>query len=473
METKHFNHTFSSGIPLGVGDRYYGQDRARDFWHGIERAGRALYDFYGQSNILIKGGVVSQGSSVTKINVTAAVALCQYTVDIPNSFAALPPTATTATLPAVLTDMTAQTDFNLSTAGATLNGVAVNYLKLAYAETDGNTRGYAKKSGSYAYERIPGYLLTCTTVAPAANEVELARLTGDGSTTLTITRQTIPKNAETLQDKICPVGTLRSEFKYLAPSQNYPWVCLDTIATYVDVTTTVWDDEFIAYLRSLPIVMFDGTASPQPTYSVTNWAVSSNVATLTLSGGANELLVVAALSEDNTVHGSFTNWRTITTTATIGNIPAGTYGITSMNAGSRTFSFGLGAADGSGAVTATCEFYANRVAGSTTSARLFGSQGVSLMTPNDATGYHVNMLRRRSFFQGHIHTIQTNNSVAGTARYSPTGGVSQFTTGAQDPFGAQIGYEAEGANGTPRTGKETHGPSIVAHLYIFGRNYKL
>jgi hypothetical protein len=466
MVTKHFNHTFVSDIPIGVADRYYAQDFARDFWHSVERASRALYDFYGQSNILIKGGTVSQGSDVTHINVTAAVALCQYTVDIPDSFAALPPTATTATLPAVLTDMAAQTDFSLS--GATLNGSTTNYVKLAYAETNGNTRSYAKKSGTYAYERIPSFTLTCTSAAPAANEVELARLTGNGTSTLTITRQTVPKNAETLQDKICPVGTLRNEMgAYQAPSQNYPWLCLDTIGTFIDVSTTVWDDAFIAYLRAQPVIMFDGTASPQSTYAVTNWAVSSNVGTVTLSAGANEVLIINGLSEDQTIHGSFTNWRTITV-PTIGNIPAGTYAITAQNAGARTFSFSVTAADGSAAVSSTCEFYAHRIAGSTTTARLWGAPGVSIMSPNDVNGYHISSLRRRGYFQGHVMSQPTGGAFliggVGGVPSGSGGNGSASTTGSPT---------SDGINGTPLYAKTTHGPEITAHLYINGRNYKL
>lgn len=487
MVTKHFNHSWSGNYPIGVADRYYAQDMARDFWHGIERAGRALYDFYGQSNVMISGGQISQGSSVTKLNITAAVALGPYTVTIPNSFAALPPTFTTAVLPAVLIDLPAQTDFDLVTSGATLDGTTVNYLKLAYAESAGNTRNYAKKSGSYAYESIPSFVLTCTDAAPAANEVLLGRLTGDGSSVLTITYQIVPKNAQTLMDNVCPVGTLRHELTYQAPSQNYPWLCLDKIGTYIDATTTEWDVAFIDYLRAIKITLGDGTVSPQSAYNTTNWAVASSVATITFANTAAEIAILLALSEDQSVHSSFTNWRTITLPTNIGNILAGTYAITGLVPSTRTVTFAAAVADGSGAVSSTVNFYAHRIAGSTTSARLYGAQGIALHTPNDANNYMVNSLRRRGFMQGFITNLfaaedGTTSPVSITAndyikrRNAFGGGLVDYqmtATATPATVGKSSGPVSDGTNGTPRVGKETHSPLMAAHLFIYGRTYKL
>jgi len=186
---RHHNHTFSSGIPLSVGDRYYGQDRARDHWHQAYKLGQSMQALFGAAPFLIKLGPIVKGSSYHQINIDPAVAVVNYAVTIPDPTAAwaLPPTTASADVPIMVEIAAALTDFDLSTTAWTHDGAATNYLKLAYAETNGNTRSRAKKTGSYAYETIPGYVLSCSTVAPTTYEVALATIIGDDASVLTIT----------------------------------------------------------------------------------------------------------------------------------------------------------------------------------------------------------------------------------------------------------------------------------------------
>jgi microcystin-dependent protein len=187
----HHNFEYSGGIPRYVGDRYYGQDRARDFWAGFDKVGQALAALVGEGNIYLRGEDITEGSSKTEIDIPAQFALVKYGVTIPLSYATLPPTTTTKQI-RLPVETEAETDFNLTTAGATLDGVTVNFLKLAYTETDGNSRNKAKIEPpvSYPYERIPGYIITCDSTAPTANEVTIAEIVGDGSTSLAITMET-------------------------------------------------------------------------------------------------------------------------------------------------------------------------------------------------------------------------------------------------------------------------------------------
>ena len=467
MSHNHHNHDYATGLPLAVGDRYYAQDLGRDFWYLLDQAASALALSHGVATGLLSGGVAVKGGDWTHVNVTLAKAFAKYSVTIPDSFASLPPTTTTADI-TVMIAMAAQTAFSL--AGATLNGSTPNYLKLAYAETDGSTRARAKKAGSYAYERVQGYVLTCTAVPATDYECVLATIIGDGASFLTITAA-IPLTNASLQDKVCPVGTLRSELAMVQPSTNYPWLCLDTIGTYLDVTTTAWDVAFIDYLRNLMSTYGDGTVSPKSAFAVTNYAISLNVVTLTLSTGAQELAIIAALGEDQIIHGSYTGWRTVTLPVAIGPITAGTYAIKAITPGSRTLTFDFTAGDASGSAGYLCNFYAHRIAGSTTSARLWGAQGVSVMSPNDVNSYHINSLRRRGFMQGHWHSDAdyynaTSFGLAGLTMSSN----GSFT---QDNTGNIRGPSNDGVNGVPLVAKVTEGPSLTAHLYINGRNYKL
>lgn len=245
------------------------------------------------------------------------------------------------------------------------------------------------------------------------------------------------------------------------PDTYFPAFCLSDIDGYADITAAALPD-LAPYLRAIKSGYKLGMTGAKTAFDVTNWAIAANVATLTFANAAAEIAFITALGEDQSVHGSFTGWRTITLASNIGNIPAGTYAITAITPASRTLTFACVATTGSGAVTATAEFYAHRIAGDATGARLFGVQGMALHAANDANNYFIGTLRRRSYLMGHEHTIITGTS-GGTSNVnvSRTGGDGNLS-----PTDKTDGVTSDGTNGTPRWAKETHGPALAMHFYM-------
>ncbi len=90
--------------------------------------------------IRIARGIITKGAGDT-IDITPAVGYCDFDVEVPNSYAALPPTKQTKTIK-VRVESTQQT--NLVIGSATLDGATPNYVKLVYTETDGSSRDRAK-----------------------------------------------------------------------------------------------------------------------------------------------------------------------------------------------------------------------------------------------------------------------------------------------------------------------------------------
>ena len=173
-------------IPDLTNDRYYAQDRVRDYWAPIDQVSRALSAMTNGANVKLRGADITQGSSPTLMNVPAQFGVVRYQVTVPGSFAAaFPPTADTETI-FVPVETTEQLDTSL--ASATLDGSTTNYVKIAYAETDGPTRTRAKISGSYVYEKIPSFTLTIDATAPTDFELSVATFTGDGVGALSITQ---------------------------------------------------------------------------------------------------------------------------------------------------------------------------------------------------------------------------------------------------------------------------------------------
>lgn len=183
----------------------------------------------------------------------------------------------------------------------------------------------------------------------------------------------------------------------------FPALCLTDFDSYTDIAAANWPLA-IDYLRGLKLIFKDGLTGEISSPVVTNWSITSNVATLTFQNDADHIAFLAALLEDNSHHGGYSNWRTITLASAIGDITAGTYALTNVNASTRTVAFAFTAANNSGSGTFAADFYAYRIAGSATTARIFSARGLSLMGVNDANGYFVSGgLRRRGHFQGHRH----------------------------------------------------------------------
>ena len=248
-----------------------------------------------------------------------------------------------------------------------------------------------------------------------------------------------------------------------SPDDYFPAKCLTSIDTYEDISSTVFP-EAVAALRAIKTIFKDGLTGEISDPVVTGWAIASNVATLTFQNDADHIAFLAALLEDEVQHGSYTNWRTVTLASAIGSISAGTYEITNVNSSTRTITFSFTGSDGSGSVTSSATFYAYRTTSSTT-ARLFSAKGLSLMGVNDDNGYFMaGGMRRRGYFQGHRHlplspATEFFARSAGSANLPSSNATAAAVSTTGDPT-------TDGTNGTPRVGKETHGPALTVHLYM-------
>jgi microcystin-dependent protein len=188
----HFNHNMqvvgSAKVPRGVGDRFWGQDQARDFRYLQGLTGRALQGLTGfQSGLLSLVGVASVGSSYTKVNVPAAVGLVMADVEVPNDALAwtVPAAIRTSQIPVVV-EVPAIT--NLDVSGATFNGSTVNYVKAAYLEADLQQRQKHFAGGTYFYSKNDSFLVTCNPTPPTEYEFTILTFTGDGTSTMNIVR---------------------------------------------------------------------------------------------------------------------------------------------------------------------------------------------------------------------------------------------------------------------------------------------
>ena len=171
----------SPATPLSIGDRHYAQDLFRDFRYTQEQIGLAYSRMFGKDTAIIEGLNVSQGTGHT-INITSGKAITLFTVTLISRSGAwaVPPTTETddiVILIRVNSDIT-----NQAIAGAVTDGTTVNYVKLAYTETDGNTRPRARKAGTYAYEVEPDYVLSVNDTPATNYEVTLETFTTDGTT---------------------------------------------------------------------------------------------------------------------------------------------------------------------------------------------------------------------------------------------------------------------------------------------------
>lgn len=249
------------------------------------------------------------------------------------------------------------------------------------------------------------------------------------------------------------------------PRAYFPYLCLTDIDSQITLNATSAPDA-VPYLRARKMIFKDGLSGELAALSVTNWAINANVATLTFANNTDTIAALAALGEDQAVHGSYTNWRSITLASAIGNITAGDYAITNVNPSARTISFAFTAANASGAVSASAEFFPFRIPGSTTTARIFTGRGLTMHGANDANGYFVSGgLRRRGSLQEHAHSYRIDNSnifLALTA--GGTGFVGGINT--QSLQSAQTANTVDNGFGTPRTAAETHGPALTVHLYM-------
>lgn len=269
------------------------------------------------------------------------------------------------------------------------------------------------------------------------------------------------------------VGEIAWFDDYIPFSETFPYFCLSN--SDWDINSTNWPDlQPYLYNKTLKIYLSSAWTSDIP---ATAYAVSSNVVTITFATTAAPL--VAALNEDNLAHvarggSSYTNWRTITVPALGSSVPAGTYTITAINVGSRTISFSYTTANVTATTNFNCQFYPNRIYGSTTTARIFSMSGYSLLAAEESylnRVYKFGNLRNRDYLQAHKHQVRQGGGSGGSeyALLSKSNGGAPASTYTSVHFGST--YDADGSLGTPRTTNQTLPPAMSLFPYIFGGRY--
>lgn len=247
-----------------------------------------------------------------------------------------------------------------------------------------------------------------------------------------------------------------SAFNLSNPDAFFPAINLSKINVSQTITTTNYP-LLVPYLRALKLRYLDGTGS-----EVNSWTASISGSNITMPTSTSSDAILASLAEDVLVHGSYTNYRSITVNGV-------EFPITNINTASRVITVTGTPSSGS----QTVEFFNYRITGSNTTARLFEIKGRSFIAPNDSSGRHQNGLRVRDRFQGHWHDVRnssnerTQNGTLGDGA-NPTF-LRTSSTIANRLFAADPIADATAI--TPRTGSTTHGSGVSAHLYIWARSF--
>lgn len=277
----------------------------------------------------------------------------------------------------------------------------------------------------------------------------------------------------TLQEEKYPV-----EFSVANQDTYFPGFCLTNFDSVATLSAANYPN-LVPWLRDKQQIFMEGLTGELSEMAVTGWDITSNVAKLTVSNVASQILWLSALIEDKNFHGGYTNWRTVTLDSAIGDIPSGTYAITEVDSATRFIKFALTASNNSGTGTFSIKFYSHRIAGSTTTAREFSLRGLSLQGQGDDNGYFINGLRRRGYFQSHFHNftalasgaaeVGSVNTTAvvggGVGKLMTSDGASYQTFSIKSPLGDASG------GGTLRTAKETHSPLVAVHIYRHAGRY--
>ena len=255
-----------------------------------------------------------------------------------------------------------------------------------------------------------------------------------------------------------------------SPRAYFPAVCLTDIDSQITLDAANAPDA-VPYLRARKMIFKDGLSGELQALGVTNWAIAANVATLTFTNNTDTIAAIAALGEDQAVHGSYTNWRSITLASAIGPITVGDYAITNVNPSARTISFNFTAANASGAVSASAEFFPFRIPGSITTARVFTGRGLTIHGANDDNGYFVaGGLRRRGYMQQITGTLASARNIFRLSETTGAFSVTNPSNSGTDGGSVVSNYEYarfDSANSPgARTSKETHGPALTIHLYM-------
>jgi hypothetical protein len=215
----------------------------------------------------------------------------------------------------------------------------------------------------------------------------------------------------------------------------------------------LWDSDHDLAVANYPILVPKLRAQASEAYSGSAYVSSFTVTvvgSVATGSGTAWTAMLAALVEDLVVHGgTATNWRTI-------NIAGTDYAIASISTSSLTVTVSGSPTTGS----QTAIFYHRRIAGSTTTARVFKDSGRVTMSPDGTL--RVAGLRRRFHMQGHKHTSLSQGIASGgnAAPASPAG------TSDSGYVGIPI---TDGTNGTPITGAETEPNSSTVYRAMWAQ----
>ena len=222
----------------------------------------------------------------------------------------------------------------------------------------------------------------------------------------------------------------------------------------------LWDSDHDLALANYPILVPKLRAQKSESWSgsayVTDHTVTVAGSVATGSGVAWDAQL-AAMAEDNLVHGSYTNWR-------CGNAAGVDIAITNVNPAAHTVTFASAPTSGS----ITLIFYHRRIAGST-AARVFKDSGRTLMSPDGTL--RVAGLRRRFHMQGHLHgagyfTSGGTNSGAGPYIVGTASATGRTANSGEISISAAI---TDGPNGTPITGPETEPNSTTVYRAMWAQ----
>jgi len=263
--------------------------------------------------------------------------------------------------------------------------------------------------------------------------------------------------------EIFPLDDLIAEnqsFNPLDPESYFPAICLSSIDVQEVLNTSSYPSAFIDNRRAVKLRYLVGESG-----EVSSWSVTVSGSNITFPNTASANAMLAGLYEDYNVHGAtFTNHRTV-------DVAGATFAITNINLVTRVVTVSGSPTTGS----QTAEFYPYRIAGSTTSIRVFAVKGAGLMAPNDPDGYFIMNLRTRGYFQGHWHTLNYSTGPAdgavGAQYYSRSSGgsITAVANSTSNLTSSQVVSSpiTDGTNGTPLVRKITHGPGLTQIFYMW------
>jgi len=243
-----------------------------------------------------------------------------------------------------------------------------------------------------------------------------------------------------------------SEFNPATPTLFHPGLCLTNFDGVTTIAEANWPD-LHPFLRIQQLSIG----------STLNFSGSASASTITLDNNADNIAILTAIAE-SVAHFGY-NY-----TVTWGGTD---FAITDIATLTRVITVTGTPTAGAGDAT----FFPHRIAGSTTTARVFSMRGLGLIGLGDADRYFVGGLARRGYMQGHKHYSDTAPEFPSTRNTEYGSDTGEPATNIDIQAGSSTtGYKgstpvSDGTYGTPRTAKTTNGPSWSVHIYQHGGRY--